>query len=64
MFNPHRHSLHAVTLEALLFLIQNRELWNAALVAVKVNERDEEVVAEEDQGAENDEDEAKDDEWE
>ena len=66
MFNPHRRSLHTKTLEALLFLNQNRELWNVAMVAVIVNERDEEVlaVAEEDHVAENDEDGAKDDEWE
>ena len=64
--SPHRRSLHTKTLEALLFLNQNRELWNVAMVAVIVNERDEEVlaVAEEDHVAENDEDGAKDDEWE
>ena len=65
MFIPHRRSLHTKTLEALLFLNQNRALWNVAMVAVIVNERDEGVVAmaEEDQGAETDEDGAEDDEW-
>jgi hypothetical protein len=50
------------TLEALLFFNQNRKLWNLALVALVVNERDAELVGEEEdvEGADKNEE----DEWE
>jgi hAT family C-terminal dimerisation region len=63
VFSPHRRSLHTKTLEALLFLKENRELWNVAMVAVIVNERDEELAADNNE-AEDDEDGVEDDEWE
>ena len=37
VFSPHRRRLNTKTLEALLFLNQNRMLWNLALVAAVVN---------------------------
>jgi hypothetical protein len=40
VFSPHRRRLNTKTLEALLFLNQNRELWNLSTVALVVNERD------------------------
>ena len=62
MFSPHRRRLHTKTLEALLFLNQNRKLWNSAMVALVVNERDAELVGEEEdvEGADKNEE----DEWE
>ena len=45
---------HTKTLEALLFLNQNRRLWNLATVAKVVNERDAELE-EHEQASEEDE---------
>jgi hypothetical protein len=66
VFNPRRRSLHIKTIEALLFLNQNRELLNVAMVAVIVNERNEEVfvMVEEHHAVKNGEDGAEDDDWE
>ena len=47
VFSPHRRRLNIKTLEALLLLNQNRQLWNLSTVASVVNERDE---AESDEG--------------
>jgi hypothetical protein len=62
VFSPHRRRLSTKTLEALLFFNQNRKLWNLALVALVVNERDAELVGEEEdvEGADKNEE----DEWE
>jgi hypothetical protein len=38
VFSPRRRRLHTKTLEALLFLNQNRKLWNLAMVALVANE--------------------------
>jgi hAT family C-terminal dimerisation region len=50
VFSPHRRRLNVKTLEALLFLNQNRMLWNLALVAAVVNgaSEEEEEESEED----------------
>ena len=49
VFCPRRRSLQPRTLEALLFLNQNRSLWNLALTALVVNEKDSEKENEEDE---------------
>ena len=41
---PQGHSLQPRTLEALLFLNQNKSLWNLALTALIVNEKDSETA--------------------
>ena len=41
VFSPHRRRLSTKTLDALLFLNQNRQLWNLSTVASVVNGRDE-----------------------
>lgn len=57
MFSPHRRRLNTKTLEALLFLNQNRMLWNLALVASVVNEGDAEEESDVDQDEVDDDDE-------
>ena len=55
VFSPHRRRLSTKTLEALLFLNQNRQLWNLSTVALVVNGRDEaesESDEEQDEGEE------------
>jgi hypothetical protein len=57
VFSPHRRRLNIKTLEALLFLNQNRQLWNLSTVASVVNARDEaESDEEQDDEAEDDQD--------
>jgi hypothetical protein len=51
VFSPHRRRLSTKTLEALLFLNQNRQLWNLSTVALVVNGRDDaESDEEQDEG--------------
>ena len=57
VFSPHRRRLNTKTLEALLFLNQNRMLWNLALVASVVNEGDAEEESDVDQDEVDDDDE-------
>ncbi len=45
IFSTKRRRLLPRTLEALLFLKQNRTLWNMALVAIVINREDEEEVS-------------------
>ncbi len=47
VFSPHRRRLSTKTLEALLFLNQNRQLWNLSTVASVVNGRSEDAVSDE-----------------
>ena len=49
VFCPLRRSLQPRTLEALLFLNQNRSLWNLALTALVVNEKESEKENEEEE---------------
>ncbi len=46
-FSPHRRRLNIRTLEVLLFLNRNRQLWNLSTVASVVSERDEAELDEE-----------------
>ena len=56
VFSPHRRRLNTKTLEALLFLNQNRMLWNVALVAAVVNGGvEEESDEDQDEGDDDDE---------
>jgi hypothetical protein len=48
-FSPHRRRLSTKTLEALLFLNQNRQLWNLSTVALVVNGRSEDAESDEEQ---------------
>jgi hypothetical protein len=51
VFSPHRRRLSTKTLDALLFLNQNRQLWNLSTVASVVNGRDDaESDEEQDEG--------------
>jgi hAT family C-terminal dimerisation region len=54
VFSPHRRRLNVKTLEALLFLNQNRMLWNLALVAAVVNGTSDEEELDEDHADEGD----------
>ena len=49
VFSPHRRRLSTKTLEALLFLNQNRQLWNLSTVAPVVNGRSEDAESNEEQ---------------
>ena len=64
VFSPHRRRLNVKTLEALLFLNQNRMLWNLPLVAAVVNRaRDEGEESDEDQDEGDCDDELGQDSW-
>ena len=64
VFSPHRRRLNVKTLEALLFLNQNRMLWNLPLVAAVVNRaRDEGKESDEDQNEGDCDDELGQDSW-
>ena len=64
VFSPHRRRLNVKTFEALLFLNQNRMLWNLPLVAAVVNRaRDEGEESVEDQNEGDCDDELGQDSW-